>query len=185
MRRLPPPRRDHWSIFGRNKVNPFTANWSWTSCSQWLRVHSACHASAGDARTAPAWTTPASWIGEIAWVGEIASIIVTPFIGWASPPLVRGALSGPNRTGPCSSFFTVGVRRADRPTAYSTVTLFARCLGWSTSQSRSTAMWYASSCNGIAQRIGGSSPDVRRGEGTGGRPARWAPAPPAPPDARG
>src|SRR2546426_4060782 len=157
MRCLSPPRRDHWSIFGRNRSNPFAANWSWTNCSQWLCVHRACHA--GDVLTAPSHTAATSWIGEIAWVGEIASVIVAPFIGWASPPLVHGALSAPNRTGPCSSFFTVGVRRADRPTAYSTVTLFARFLGWSTSQSRSTAMWYASSCNGIAQRIGVSSSD--------------------------
>ena len=31
---------------------------------------------------------------------------------------------------------------------YSTVTLFARLRGWSTSQPRRTAMWYASSCSG-------------------------------------
>src|SRR3989441_5832951 len=109
MRRLTPPRRDHWSIFGRNRLNRFTANWSWTSCSQWLRVHSACHASAGDTRTAPAWTTPASWIGGITVVA------VAPFIGWASPPLVHGALSGPNRTDPYSSLIAAGVRRADTP----------------------------------------------------------------------
>ena len=33
---------------------------------------------------------------------------------------------------------------------YSTVTLLARLRGWSTSQPRRTAMWYASSCRGTA-----------------------------------
>src|SRR2546430_12200671 len=154
MRRLTPPRRDHWSIFGRNRANPFTANWSWTSCSQWLRVHSACHARAGDACTSPAWTTPASWNGGI------TVVVVAPFIGWASPPLVHGALSGPNRTDPYSSLIAAGSAGRTRPTAYSTVTLFARFLGWSTSQSRSRAMWYARSCSGIDQRIGVRSSDV-------------------------
>src|SRR2546426_7312281 len=74
MRCLSPPRRDHWSIFGRNRSNPFAANWSWTNCSQWLCVHRACHA--GDVLTAPSHTAATSWIGEIAWVGEIASVIV-------------------------------------------------------------------------------------------------------------
>src|SRR5256886_2577963 len=108
MRRLTPPRRDHWSIFGRNRANPFTASWSWTSCSLWLRVHSACHAGGGDGK-APSRVTPASCIGEI------TRVVIAPFIGWASPPLVHGALSGPNRTGPYSSFVAAGVRRADTP----------------------------------------------------------------------
>ena len=37
---------------------------------------------------------------------------------------------------------------------YSTVTLFARFRGWSTSQPRRTAMWYASSCSGTTATIG-------------------------------
>src|SRR2546425_2759531 len=58
-----PPRRDHCSIFGRNRSNPFAASWSWTSCSQWLRVHNACHAV--DEHTAPSWTAAVSRAGEI------------------------------------------------------------------------------------------------------------------------
>jgi len=34
------------------------------------------------------------------------------------------------------------------------VTLLARLRGWSMSHSRNTAIWYASSCNGITVRIG-------------------------------
>src|SRR5947207_2937672 len=37
---------------------------------------------------------------------------------------------------------------------YSTVTDFARFRGWSTSHPRRTAMWYASSCKGIAASSG-------------------------------
>src|SRR2546426_10590971 len=85
-----PPRRDHCSIFGRNRSNPFAASWSLTRSSQWLRVHNACHAV--DERTAPSWTAAVSRAGEIRSVG------VTLFIGWASPPLVRGSLSGTNHT---------------------------------------------------------------------------------------
>src|SRR2546422_5343386 len=102
-----PPRRDHCSIFGRNRSNPFAASWSWTSCSQWLRVHNACHAVYE--RTAPSWTPAVSWAGEIKSVG------VALFIGWASPPLVRGSLSGTNHTHLSSSCFAAGVRRADAP----------------------------------------------------------------------
>jgi hypothetical protein len=48
-------------------------------------------------------------------------------------------------------------RRPHRPaSSYSTVTLFARFLGWSTSVPRRTAIWYASSCRGMAKRIGAS-----------------------------
>ena len=39
---------------------------------------------------------------------------------------------------------------------YSTVTDFARFLGWSTSQPRRTAMWYASSCSGMIESKGES-----------------------------
>ena len=48
----------------------------------------------------------------------------------------------------------LGVQGAEKLHAYSTVTLLARLRGWSTSQPRSTAMWYASSCSGIAATIG-------------------------------
>src|SRR5260221_3709366 len=41
-----------------------------------------------------------------------------------------------------------------RKLRHSTVTLFARLRGWSTSQPRATAMSYASSCSGITDRIG-------------------------------
>src|SRR2546426_1038774 len=102
-----PPRRDHCSIFGRNRSNPFAASWSWTRSSQWLRVHNACHAV--DERTAPSWTAAVSRAGGIRSVG------VTLFIGWASPPLVRGSLSGTNHTHLSSSCFAAGVRRADAP----------------------------------------------------------------------
>src|SRR5881296_748321 len=102
-----PPRRDHCSIFGRNRSNPFAASWSWTSCSQWLRVHNACHAV--DEHTAPAWTAAVSRAGEIESVG------IALFIGRASPPLVRGSLSGTNHTHLSSSCFAAGVRRADAP----------------------------------------------------------------------
>ena len=37
---------------------------------------------------------------------------------------------------------------------YSTVTLFARFLGWSTSAPRSTAIWYARSWSGMDMRMG-------------------------------
>src|SRR5271157_5301168 len=40
---------------------------------------------------------------------------------------------------------------------YSTVTDFARLRGWSTSQPRRTAMWYASNWHGTTSRIGESS----------------------------
>ena len=42
--------------------------------------------------------------------------------------------------------------------AYSTVTLFARLRGLSTSVPRATAVWYASSCSGTTCRIGLSAP---------------------------
>ena len=45
---------------------------------------------------------------------------------------------------------------------YSTVTLLARLRGWSTSQPRRTAMWYASSCSGTTITIGVSSSGVAR-----------------------
>ena len=41
---------------------------------------------------------------------------------------------------------------------HSTVTLFARFLGLSTSVPRATAVWYASSCSGTTLRIGDSTP---------------------------
>ena len=47
------------------------------------------------------------------------------------------------------------------PRAHSTVTLFARFRGWSTSQPRRTAMWYARSCSGTVARIGVSASCVR------------------------
>src|SRR5262249_47917868 len=51
-----------------------------------------------------------------------------------------------------------GTRACDRGLhgshAHSTVTLFARLRGWSTSQPRRTAMWYASSWSGITLRMG-------------------------------
>ncbi len=43
-------------------------------------------------------------------------------------------------------FMTCGLRQL----AYSTVTLFARFRGWSTSVPFATATWYASSCTGTA-----------------------------------
>ena len=39
--------------------------------------------------------------------------------------------------------------RSEAPGAYSTVTLFARLRGWSTSVPLRMATWYASSCSGI------------------------------------
>ena len=43
---------------------------------------------------------------------------------------------------------------------YSTVTLLARFLGWSTSQPRRTAMWYESSCSGTVITIGARKGDT-------------------------
>src|SRR5215471_13885445 len=40
---------------------------------------------------------------------------------------------------------------------YSTVTDLAKLRGWSTSQPRRTAMWYASSCSGTTSRIGNNN----------------------------
>ncbi len=50
--------------------------------------------------------------------------------------------------------------RAFMPQGYSTVTLFARFLGWSTSHPRSFATWYANSCNGTVTTTGESSSGV-------------------------
>jgi hypothetical protein len=45
-----------------------------------------------------------------------------------------------------------------RQVGHSTVTLFARFLGLSTSVPRATAVWYASNCSGTTCRIGDRSP---------------------------
>ena len=63
------------------------------------------------------------------------------------------------------SWVNLGTRRArakeqglrTKGPRYSTVTLLARFLGWSTSQPRRIAMWYAMSCSGTTKRIGASS----------------------------
>ncbi len=41
--------------------------------------------------------------------------------------------------------------------SYSTVTLFAKFRGWSTSHPRAIAIWYDKSCNGMTARIGVSA----------------------------
>ena len=46
------------------------------------------------------------------------------------------------------------IRRAAERATYSTVTLFARFLGWSTSVPFRIAQWYASSCSGTVYTAG-------------------------------
>src|SRR5437879_576770 len=52
-----------------------------------------------------------------------------------------------------------GVTLTEEGHPYSTVTDFARFLGWSTSQPRRIAMWYARSCIGRISRIDDSVVD--------------------------
>src|SRR5207249_5918059 len=81
-------------------------------------------------------------------------------------PVRQGGADEPGPTGdenPLSARLSgfchqvLAIRVVGLPCRYSTVTLFAKLRGRSTSQPRATAMWYASSCNGMTVRTGESS----------------------------
>src|SRR2546427_10452256 len=75
-RRRTPPRLHHVSTVGRNVSKPFSASWSWTSCSQLLLVQRTRQGGVTDSATTS---------------------------GKASPPLVSIPSSGGRPTADCLS----------------------------------------------------------------------------------